>query len=188
MTPLFVGWYLSGFWDGAISFSPMSPLPARCRSNAVSGQRPSISSCQSLIPSHILPIDILSSARTLPKLSLLIPPTPCSPRRPIASTSSSIDERAPSSESHLIPTTPVPHPLLPPTPPSTQHQKRPHSPDAHPSKASNPPSPRTARAKLVAGLILARHSPRGSPCPWGALRSACGARRYVRTPLRVEVC
>ncbi|GJJ11754.1 hypothetical protein Clacol_005992 [Clathrus columnatus] len=76
------------------------------------------------------------------------------------------------------------------------HQQRSTSPppsdyETTSSSSSSSPtrpklSPRDERAKIVAGLILNRHSSKKS-CPLGgaALR-ACHGKRYVNTPLRVE--
>ncbi|KAF8519845.1 hypothetical protein JB92DRAFT_3112133 [Gautieria morchelliformis] len=139
-----------------------------------------------------------------PKLSLLIPPTP--PRRPLAC--------GPKVITTVTAVSYAPMPLEATSTPSSASSRTSHtlpdssgsepsdsvsrssatslfsSPDPQPSPSSH--KPRGSRSShLVALTILSRHSnshsrsPRG--CPWGALRSACGRRRYVMSGLRAEV-
>ena len=72
---------------------------------------------------------------------------------------------------------------------SPQPQSEIHLPQEPIRRAATPAS------KLVARTLLLRHTPghfsrggHGGTCPWGALRAACGGRRYVGSGLRVEVC
>ena len=110
------------------------------------------------------------------------------------------------------------HPPTPPTPHIThfhsetklqnkttsQPASRTQTPSAYPQPSSSSThrisgpqkSPRrtpTPASKLVAHALLSRHTPGnfsrgGGACPWGALRAACGARRYVGSGFRFEVC
>ncbi|KIJ29157.1 hypothetical protein M422DRAFT_54327 [Sphaerobolus stellatus SS14] len=135
------------------------PASTRCRSNAFSMARP--------CPSP-------SKAGRLPKLSLVIPTAPETSSRPRLT----IIARSPPS-----PASYVPSPLS-----STSSSSSSSTSPGNSPPAVSPEDQRTQRAKMVAGMILNRHTPK--PCPMaGALRAATGnGKRYVNTPLRLEVC
>lgn len=178
----------------------------RCRSNAISMPRPcmllfffpnptpfsnlfmsflalSLNTSKPTLSLHIpkTPTALSTSRRTspptpsshVPVISLNTPPrltistdlaTMSAPRAPISETSHSFFN----------------YPQIP------QRSTSPLPPTTSPSRPKL--SPRDERARIVAGLILNRHtSKRGCPLGGAALR-ACHGKRYVNTPLRVEVC
>lgn len=183
----------------------------RCRSNAISMPRPCMSS--PLFPGHVrelnwLTLVALSLNTSKPALSLSIPKTPTAlptSRRTSPPTPSSHVPVAYFNAPPLPPRLSIPTDLPSISMPRAPVLENSHSPAFfnYPQRSASPPppsssdsnslsrpklSPRDERAKIVAGLILNRHSTKRS-CPLGgaALR-ACHNRRYVNTPLRVEVC
>ena len=184
----------------------------RCRSNAISMQRPLLS--REYPPSkhsHVhFTLETNSPLSGPPKLSLLIPSTTSSASRQFAYAASAASHGASAryptssnssgsdpfgSDSPLSPSrqcmSSLPRAHVPDSLPSHPRSFNPYSSSRIQQKRHTPHSS-PLPATTVAHTILSRHisnsthSPRGSP--WGPLGSACGRRRYVRSALRVEVC